>query len=61
MTRLLNNPKSSEIEVLRYTVFWLNWFLKDEAPSPEIVGIRAKSSELEVFKVYHISAEMVCT
>ena len=39
---LLNNPKSSYIEVLRYTVFWLKWFLKwrgsSTPKSSEIIG-----------------------
>ena len=53
MTGLLNIQKSSGIEVLRYTVFWLKWFLNDGAPQyPEIVGNRG-------VKVYRFLAEMV--
>ena len=48
MTGLLNTPKSTDIEVLRYTVFWRNSFLDDG----EIVGN-------EGIKVYRFLAEMV--
>ena len=53
MTGGLLNPPSSEIEVLRYTVFWLKWFLNDGgAPQPSIVGNRC-------VKVYRFLVEMV--